>query len=236
MQAGRRRRPHPRRHPRRHQSPGLPSGPRRADSHFLRQLPSQDVQLRIRRRENGHHLPLARQPPQHPFFPVLGLPHPRRAEKAKRGPRLGLVRKIIAAIADHRSLTVAPLNACRSRDRQGAVGMVICRRSLSSAARGRPHAGVLRYLSRPNKLLRTVGREPAKLRTAPGTHCSEPGESRSRRRTRGIHALLYLPGREKAAAAKASRELHFAARLKPCPDTRQHQRVGRASRRRTPGK
>ena len=38
------------------------------------------------------------------------------------------------------------------------------------------------------------------------------------------HCYINL-AKEKAAAAKASRELHFAARLKPCPDTRQHERA-----------
>ena len=85
MQVATRRRSHGGWSARRHQLPGVPRAARPEDARFLRHLPSQDVELRAGRREDGHHVPSRRQQAQHPLGKVRRLPYQGSSEEESQG-------------------------------------------------------------------------------------------------------------------------------------------------------
>ena len=76
---GKRRRSHGPRRPRRHQLPGVSRAARPEDAGVVRVVPSEDVELRAGRREDGHHVQFANKQSQHSLGQVCGLPYQRRS-------------------------------------------------------------------------------------------------------------------------------------------------------------
>ena len=75
------RRPHAGRRPRGPELPGLPREARPDDARLVRRLPPAPLELRDRRRDDGHDLQVARQPPRRPPRGLPRLPPEGRAEE-----------------------------------------------------------------------------------------------------------------------------------------------------------
>lgn len=82
---GKRRRPHRHWSARRHQLSGMPFAARPDHQSLVRDMPSEDVELRARRGEDGHHVPVGGQQAQHPLGQVHGLPWSSCSEKKSFG-------------------------------------------------------------------------------------------------------------------------------------------------------